>query len=174
MRIWSLHPSHLDRMGLVACWRETLLAQAVLAGKTRGYQHHPQLQRFRAAPNPLVTVGAYLSGIAAEAEDRGYNFNTARILQPGSPLVSLPGQVAAANQPSAADDSPAAHQTQVVAQLPVTAGQLDYEWQHLLRKLHERSPQDATELETLSPSPHSLFYVVPGDIEEWERPEKHV
>jgi hypothetical protein len=43
MRLWSLHPQYLDPQGLVALWREALLAQAVLRGKTRGYKHHPQL-----------------------------------------------------------------------------------------------------------------------------------
>ena len=47
MRLWSVHPLHLDRQGLTACWREALLAQAVLAGRTRGYRAHPQLERFR-------------------------------------------------------------------------------------------------------------------------------
>ena len=166
MRIWSLHPSHLDRMGLVACWRETLLAQAVLAGKTRGYQHHPQLQRFRATPNPLATIGFYLSGIAAEAKDRGYNFNTARILQPGSP----PPPSADSEYPS---HSSGEHSDELpVTRIPVTTGQLDYEWQHLLRKLRERSPHDASRIENLSPTAHPLFHVVPGSLEDWERPQK--
>jgi len=26
MRLWSVHPRHLDRQGLTACWREALLA----------------------------------------------------------------------------------------------------------------------------------------------------
>lgn len=43
MRLWSLHPQYLDAKGLVALWREGLLAQAVLAGQTRGYKRHPQL-----------------------------------------------------------------------------------------------------------------------------------
>ncbi|MGP9584395.1 pyrimidine dimer DNA glycosylase/endonuclease V, partial [Micrococcaceae sp. AOP34-BR2-30] len=30
MRLWSLHPEVLDRQGLIAGWREALLAQAVL------------------------------------------------------------------------------------------------------------------------------------------------
>jgi len=47
VRIWSLHPKYLDRQGLTACWREALLAQAVLNGATRGYTRHPQLVRFR-------------------------------------------------------------------------------------------------------------------------------
>lgn len=65
MRIWSLHPCLLDRRALVACWRETLLAQKVLRGLTRGYTNHPQLIRFRAHPQPLEAVAAYLSGLAA-------------------------------------------------------------------------------------------------------------
>lgn len=47
MRIWSLHPKYLDTKGLVALWRETLLAQHVLSGKTKRYKNHPQLARFK-------------------------------------------------------------------------------------------------------------------------------
>lgn len=71
MRIWSLHPRYLDRQGLTACWREGLLAQAVLAGRTRGYRQHSQLERFRAQPDPVAAVGAYLEAVAREAADRG-------------------------------------------------------------------------------------------------------
>jgi len=59
VRIWSLHPCLLDRRALVACWRETLLAQKVLRGLTRGYTNHPQLIRFRAHPQPLEAGAAY-------------------------------------------------------------------------------------------------------------------
>ena len=52
MRIWSLHPKYLDTKGLVALWRETLLAKHVLEGKTKGYRNHPQLDRFKKAQNP--------------------------------------------------------------------------------------------------------------------------
>ena len=79
MRIWSLHPSLLDRRALVACWRETLLAQKVLRGLTRGYTNHPQLIRFRAHPQPLGAVATYLCGLADEADARGYSFNRALI-----------------------------------------------------------------------------------------------
>jgi hypothetical protein len=41
---------YLDGRGLVALWREALLAQAVLRGRTRGYRH-PQLARFRSREN---------------------------------------------------------------------------------------------------------------------------
>ena len=54
MRLWTLHPRHLDRQGLTGAWREALLAQAVLAGRTRGYREHPQLLRFREHPDPSV------------------------------------------------------------------------------------------------------------------------
>ncbi|MFJ3958486.1 pyrimidine dimer DNA glycosylase/endonuclease V [Arthrobacter sp. NPDC090010] len=141
MRIWSLHPSQLDRAALVACWRETLLAQAVLAGRTKGYQNHPQLVRFRAEPEPLAAVGAYLSGLHDDAVRRGYRFDASRILIPGS----LPERIA------------------------VTQGQLDYEWRHLGAKLEKRSPDDAARWRASTPAPHSLFTVVDGPVESWER-----
>lgn len=144
MRIWSLHPAHLDRMGLLACWRETLLAQAVLTERTRGYRNHPQLERFRAHPQPLDAVGAYLSAVADEARARGYRFDGTRILRPGS----------------LADDGT----------IPVTAGQLAYEWAHLGRKLRERDPERAAAWDRSEPSPHPVFRRVPGGIESWERP----
>lgn len=148
MRIWSLAPVHLDRMGLVACWRETLLAQAVLAGRTRGYRSHPQLERFRAQPDPLASIGAYLAGVADEADARGYRFDAGRILRPGRV------------------DGP-----EPVRRIPVTSGQLDYEWQHLGRKLRSRDPEAAERWMRAEPSSHALFVAVPGGIEPWERPE---
>ncbi|MGW9628959.1 pyrimidine dimer DNA glycosylase/endonuclease V [Microbacterium sp. NPDC055521] len=141
MRIWSLHPAHLDRAALVACWRETLLAQAVLAGRTKGYTRHPQLERFRAQADPLASVGAYLSSVADEADARGYRFDRTRILAPASP----------------------------VALIPVTDGQLALEWQHLGAKLDQRSPADAVRWRASAPTPHPLFTVVPGTVESWER-----
>ncbi|SNS63128.1 hypothetical protein SAMN06309944_1083 [Micrococcales bacterium KH10] len=141
MRLWSLHPGHLDRAGLVAAWREALLAQAVLADQTTGYRGHPQLVRFRDSDKPLVTIGAFLAGLHAEAVARGYNFNGSKIL------------------------TGANSQTQI----PVTTGQLDYEWQHLGAKLLQRSPADAQRWEETTVSPHPLFFVVPGSVEPWER-----
>ena len=41
MKLWSIHPKYLDAKGLVALWREALLAQKVLDGKTEGYKNHP-------------------------------------------------------------------------------------------------------------------------------------
>lgn len=145
VRIWSLHPQHLDRMGLLACWRETLLAQAVLAGRTRGYQHHPQLERFRAQPSPLDSIGAYLTAVSEEAMARGYRFDAKRILRPLVREVAPP-------------------------LIPVTDEQLAYEWRHLGRKLNERSPEFAERWERGEPQAHPLFTVVPGALESWERP----
>ena len=71
MRIWSLPPKYLDRQGLLACWRETLLAQKVLMGETKGYQHHPHLARFRACPDPLGAIAAYLDSLAGDPRTDG-------------------------------------------------------------------------------------------------------
>jgi hypothetical protein len=98
MRLWSLHPSLLDRMALVAVWREALLAQKVLQGRTKGYKHHPQLHRFRETLDPVEAIGTYLSGVANEADARGYKFDRTKI---------------------AADAT--------ASQIPVTDGQLRYE-----------------------------------------------
>ena len=57
MRIWTLHPRYLDPQGLVALWREALLARAVLRGGTKGYRHHPQLLRFQAHAAPRSAIG---------------------------------------------------------------------------------------------------------------------
>lgn len=141
MRIWSLHPQHLDRAALVACWRETLLAQAVLAGRTRGYLRHPQLERFREQDDPLAAVGAYLVGVADEADARGYRFDRSRILSPTVPTASI----------------------------AVTDGQLTLEWAHLGAKLQARSPADAKCWRSAEPAPHPLFHLVPGDVADWER-----
>ncbi|MER7798450.1 pyrimidine dimer DNA glycosylase/endonuclease V [Microbacterium sp. NPDC096154] len=142
MRLWSLHPSLLDRQGLTACWREALLAQAVLRGTTRGYTAHPQLERFRATDDPVAAISSYLHGVRAEAERRGYRFDGERIARPADPRTHL---------------------------IPVTQGQVDLEWQHLLRKLVQRSPADHARVSAGGPSPHPLFFVVPGAAASWER-----
>jgi hypothetical protein len=146
MRLWSLDPALLDRQGLTACWREALLAQAVLLGRTRGYTAHPQLDRFREHPQPAVAIAAYLHGIRDEATRRGYRFDAQRIAQPLD------------------------EHTRDTARIVVTAGQLDLEWQHLLNKLATRSPEHhAGIVSTGSPGAHPLFVVVPGPVASWER-----
>ena len=79
MRLWSLHPKYLDPQGLVALWREALLARAVLQGKTKGYKHHPQLRRFQESPSPRRYIAAYLKEVHAEATRRGYRFDGKKI-----------------------------------------------------------------------------------------------
>ena len=79
MRLWSIHPKYLDTMGLVALWRESLLAQKVLQGKTKGYRHHPQLDRFKDTENPVAAIGMYLNHIHVESRERNYNFQFSKI-----------------------------------------------------------------------------------------------
>lgn len=148
MRIWSLHPAHLDRAGLVAAWRETLLAQAVLAGLTRGYRHHPQLLRFQKCEKPLAAIDAYLVGLHDDAVSRGYNFNRAKIM---------------------ADSGVSVESITNTLQLTVTRGQLEFEWQHLGNKLKKRSPELAQGWLDSQPRPHPIFEVVDGPVESFER-----
>lgn len=141
MRLWTIHPKYLDPQGLVALWREALLARAVLQGKTLGYRHHAQLARFRAHPTPRWAINAYLAAVHAQACGRGYSFDPSKI----GPLRST-------------------------ASLPCTLGQVAYEWQHLLGKLSRRNPSwyrmwCHVEL----PDCHPLFQMGPGAVEPWER-----
>ncbi|MDP9806890.1 hypothetical protein J2S70_001472 [Trueperella bonasi] len=145
MRLWSLHPNYLDAAGLVALWRETLLAQKVLQGLTRGYTKHPQLIRFREQAEPVHAVGAYLSGVLEEADSRGYNFDRTKITHPTTNYSPL---------------------------IPVTTGQLAYELEWLCSKLEKRSPGTLTAPQWKASTrivPHPLFTTVEGDVESWER-----
>lgn len=140
MRLWSLHPRYLDGKGLVALWREGLLAKAVLEGKSRGYVHHPQLARFRAQPDPVGAINAYLQFVLAESRVRNYRFDNSKLL----PVKNY-------------------------ALIPVTTGQLDYEWEHLLAKLKARDIERYRSLCSVTKiDPHPLMRVVPGLIEPWE------
>ena len=141
MRLWTLHPKYLDPQGLVALWREALLARAVLRGLTRGYRHHPQLARFVSHAAPRSAISSYLAVIREEAERRGYSFDATKV----GPARSS-------------------------SRIPVTSGQLEYEWGHLLAKLEARSPsihRRWRELEDLEP--HPMFEVRRGPVEPWER-----
>jgi len=141
MRLWSLHPEHLDARGLVALWREGLLARAVVAGQTRGYLHHPQLDRFRARPDPMAALDCYLSRVLEEARARGYAFDASKI-----------------------DYRRCRH-----AKAPVGTQQLDHEWHHLLRKLWSRDRQRWVTQARRRPVTHPCFSVVRGPIACWER-----
>jgi hypothetical protein len=141
MRLWSFHPRYLDARGLVALWREGLLARAVLRGATRGYRHHPQLERFLSRPDPVAALDCYLSRVLDEARKRGYAFDATKITY-----------------------RRCRHRF-----APVTEGQLDYEWKHLLNKLKARAPSRWRAQRGLQPSQHCCFRVVPGPIADWER-----
>lgn len=141
MRLWSINPQYLDSMGLVALWREGLLAQKVLLGETRGYRNHPQLNRFRAAPDPLLAIGCYLAAVESEARRRDYRFDGSKIVKAGA----CPG-------------------------IAVRQGQVEYEWRHLMEKLSARAPVlFERNRAVLHPQVHPLFQLVPGGVEDWER-----
>ncbi len=149
MRLWTLSPRYLDQKGLVACWREALLAQQVLLGRTKGYRNHPQLDRFKAQPDPLLAISRYLRELCREAKRRGYHFDCAKIVT----------------------------QTGRQRRIPVTCGQVEFEYRHLMKKLRKRDPDWARQLRLSLRSGagrvqlelHPLFFAVEGDVEPWER-----
>lgn len=140
MRLWTLLPKYLDSRGLVALWREALLARKVLRGKTRGYKNHPQLIRFREQSNSVAAINNYLHGVYDEGLARGYNFDRTKL----RPLRRL-------------------------GKIKETKGQIRYEWLHLKRKLRRRAPEKFKDVaRTRFPDVHPMFRVVAGKVREWE------
>lgn len=143
MRLWSLHPQHLDAKGLVALWREGLLAKAVLGDKTKGYTNHPQLVRFKRHLFPLKAIDYYLLIVHEEATRRGYAFDKSKITP-----VKHPGT------------------------LPLTEGQFTYEQSHLQKKLLTRDKKKHKENQKSFWAPHPLFKVIEGNVEDWEKTKR--
>lgn len=143
MRLWSIHPKYLDVKGLVALWREGLLAKKVLEGYTRGYINHPQLIRFRMYEKPADLINAYLYQVYLEAKNRNYKFNLSKI----KPVI-------------------------LMGEMTVTRGQLEFEFTHLLSKLEKRDRKRFEELKGLSVDDieaNPIFRVVDGEVEFWEK-----
>src|SRR5688500_10719832 len=140
MRIWSLHPKYLDAKGLVALWRETLLAKHVLEGKTKGYKNHPQLNRFKEAASPVDAINHYLLAVYEEATSRRYTFDRSKIDWNCNEC-----------------------------KLIVTTGQIEYESKHLLKKLRERDPAKWKEMKANRPfESHPMFNIIIGIVADWE------
>jgi len=141
VRLWSIHPKYLDAKGLVALWREALLAQAVLAGKTRGYKNHPQLYRFRQTSDPMAAMSTYLWGVYQESLQRGYDFDIRKIIRGVGR-----------------------------ERMQVTRGQIAYEMEHLKNKLKIRDPEAFNEIKSVRLlKAHPMFDVIAGKVEDWEK-----
>jgi hypothetical protein len=140
MRIWSIHPKYLDTKGLLALWRETLLAKNVLQNNTKGYKNHPQLTRFKNSDNPLRGINQYLAAVYQESVTRGFHFNKDKF-----------------------------NVCQEQVNITVTRRQIEYESKHLLKKLKTRDRERYHRLlKETDIEPHPLFKVANGEIEEWE------
>ena len=143
MRLWSLHPKYLDAKGLVALWREALLAQKVIQGKTKGYKKHPQLKRFKKYEDSIKAIGCYLSYVYEEGKKRGYNYSKKKI----ESYNSCKGIINVNNK------------------------QLKYEFEHLKNKLRIRDSKLYKQIikieEDLEANP--AFRLIEGEIEEWEK-----
>ena len=142
MRLWSIHPKYLDAKGLIAVWREGLLAKKVLEGKTKGYKNHPQLIRFINSENALESINQYLYGIYEESTIRKYNFDKSKLYTINSKRVKL----------------------------TVNSKQIEYEFELLKSKLKKRDLSKYNEIiNTPVIELHSIFMRITGDIENWEK-----
>jgi len=147
MRLWSIHPKYLDCKGLIALWRESLLAQRVLSGKTKAFKKHPQLERFRKHPNTISAINAYLYHVLEEGLRCGYDFKKEKISLPIKRILPI----------------------------KVTSGQILFEFNHLKKKLKTRDPEKYRQLLKVKEIElHPIFKIVEGEIETWEKAKKRV
>jgi hypothetical protein len=143
MRLWSLNPDYLDRAGLLAVWREGLLARKVIEGETKGYKNHPQLIRFNDCEVPLLAINSYLYYIFLESKLRGYSFDKSKVS--GDRLKHI---------------------------ITVTRGQIRFELKHLLKKLKKRDSNKYKEVKDITHDKielNPIFIQIDGEIEYWER-----
>ena len=139
MRIWSFHPKYLDTKGLVALWRETLLAKNVLENKTKGYKNHPQLIRFKESSSSINFINAYLAEVYLEAISRNYKFDETKF-----------------------------RKVSVTEKINVTSGQINYEMEHLKQKLLIRDISKYKEVvKVKTVISHPVFEIIEGNVEIW-------
>lgn len=111
--------------------------------ETKGYRYHPQLKRFKEAADPAAAIASYLEEVYKEGKRREYRFNRCKICAASS-----------------------------VERLPITRGQLGYEFDLLCNKLSSRDPERCKELKDVEDiEPHPLFFAIEGGVAEWERPK---
>lgn len=141
MRIWSIHPKYLDKIWLVAGWRETLLAKNVLEWNTKWYKNHPQLERFKKLDNPLFWINKYLQELYNEASFRWYKFDKNKFEKIDKNI-----------------------------KIKITSGQIKYEFEHLLKKLEIRDKAKFELIKNIKNiEVCDIFEVVPWEIEIWEK-----
>ena len=141
MRLWSVSFKYLDAKGLLAVWREGLLAKNVLEGKTKGYKNHPQLQRFKNSKNPILMINVYLHFIVDEAEKRNYNFNREKLLK----------------------------RSKTFDEIFVNDKLVEYEFSHLMKKLKIRDERRFENLISIKKiEVNFTFKIRKGEIENWE------
>jgi hypothetical protein len=142
MRLWSIHPKYLDTKGLVALWREGLLAQKVVQGKTKGYRKHPQLIRFLQSENPYEAISFFLLIVFMESEKRGFKFDNNKITGIVNENIKI----------------------------KVTNKQILYEWELLKSKIYNRDKTRFNEIRKVEfPETHPIFQIINGEIEKWEK-----
>lgn len=143
MRLWTIHPKYLDQKGLVALWREALLAQKVLQNKTKGYRNHPQLTRFKNTDNPLGAIGSYLEEIYKESLKRGYHFRKIKI-----------------------------NSNRLMSKIEVKSEQLKHEFEHLKDKLKKRDIKVYQQMKTVQyPEVNPIFILTEVDVKNGETPD---
>ena len=164
MRLWSIHPKYLDRMGLLALWREAILAKKILFGEelkpgAQKYINHPHFKRFK----PTIGEGwykqacmmVYLKDVYEEGVKRGYKFNKDLALNTSVTKIF-----------------PSRTKLGLGIHIPVTTGQLMFELELLKEKVSKRDKNwfsnNLSNPSFTFPQPNETFLIKFGEKEEWE------
>jgi hypothetical protein len=146
MRLWSIHPKYLDASRLNAQWREALLCKACLEDKTVGYLNHPQYLRVKNHPHPHDFINKFLYSIWEEGFNRGYKYDDTKF------AICL-------------DFEP----------MEVTEDQIEYEFEHLQKKLGEFDEQYVSNEQDFNEEGillNDCFLLIPGPIMNFEKVKK--
>jgi hypothetical protein len=161
MRLWSLHPSLLDSFGLAQLWLDCLKAQKLLE-EIPFRTDIPELLRFSRYTASLDVLAWYIEGVWNEAKRRNLNFCFNRN------YIHLPVNINNINEKKGVEIKPPKS-----IQIPVTDGQLWFEYRKLLSQLEHRDPVMYNILLSFDdmnglPPVHPLFKDIQGNIETWD------
>ncbi len=114
MKLWSLHPRHMDHTRLLALWRTALAARDIIEGRASDYRVDRSIYRFMGRLDSDRAINTYIYYIWLEAKGRGYRFAREEALK--KELID----------------------TEI--KIPVTSGQLLFEAWKLLTKISQTNP----------------------------------
>jgi phage FluMu protein Com len=177
MRLWSIHPKYLDRQGLIALWREALLAQScLLKGKNIKCEHcngtgvsGPGV-KFGIECDKCKGIGKIKTPYYNHPQLQRFKIDDIGVIGSYLGVVGFEARNRGYNF-----NTDKIYKNVTSKKLTVTRGQLIYEFNHLQDKLYTRDKVKCNNnfadirLTESNIEVHPLFTVVDGEVEKWEK-----